>query len=159
MNNFEKSMPFILSAEGGYCNDSHDPGGETKYGIDKADHPDVDIANLTVEHATTIYYSSYWMPLGLDHIPWPLCLYVFDCAVNQGPPTAARLLQQALNVAIDGKIGPLTLAAANNANADQMAGFMTLRLKRYISTVNFGVFGTGWINRITNCVFYAGKNS
>ena len=56
-NDFQKSMKFVLDAEGGYTNDPADPGGETNYGIDKRSHADVDIKALTVEQATDIYFT------------------------------------------------------------------------------------------------------
>ena len=39
---FERAIDKTLAWEGGYVNDPKDPGGETKYGISKRAHPDVD---------------------------------------------------------------------------------------------------------------------
>ena len=47
---FNHALALVLSLEG-IGNDSHDPGGETKYGISKRAYPDLDIANLTEEDA------------------------------------------------------------------------------------------------------------
>ncbi|MBF0568223.1 MAG: hypothetical protein HQK95_05085 [Nitrospirae bacterium] len=33
VDNFGKSIAFVLNAEGGYVNNPDDPGGETNYGI------------------------------------------------------------------------------------------------------------------------------
>jgi len=92
---FEKAMKFILKWEGGYVNDPADPGGETRYGISKNAHPDVDIRNLTEEGAKEIYLRDYWKPADCPSMKWPLCLVVFDTAVNMGVGRAKRLLEKA----------------------------------------------------------------
>ena len=84
LNNFKKSLAFVLKWEGGYSNDPDDPGGETKWGISKRSHPTLDIRNLTPEQASQIYSDEYWGPAGCDSIPFPLCTAVFDTAVNLG---------------------------------------------------------------------------
>ena len=40
---FDKAFQITVGVEGGYVNDPADPGGETRYGISKRAHPDVDI--------------------------------------------------------------------------------------------------------------------
>ena len=55
MAHFERAIDKTLAWEGGYVNDPKDPGGETKYGISKRAHPDVDIKNLSREKACAIY--------------------------------------------------------------------------------------------------------
>jgi lysozyme family protein len=57
-----------------------------------------------------------------DSLPHPLDLIIFDAAVNHGPNTAIKLLQQSLNsilkagtsLVIDGIIGPKTLTAVRD---------------------------------------------
>lgn len=59
---------------------------------------------------------------------------VFDDAVNMGPGTAVKLLQQALGppVARDGEWGPATLQAANSAAPDTLvAAFRRARICHY----------------------------
>ena len=48
---FDEIIEIVLEHEGGYVNDPHDRGGETKYGISKRAHNDVNIKTLTVENA------------------------------------------------------------------------------------------------------------
>lgn len=84
INNFRKSLQFTLKWEGGYSYDASDPGGETKWGISKRYHPDVDIKNLTAEQAADIYAKEYWDACGCDDIPFPMCTVVFDTAVQPG---------------------------------------------------------------------------
>ena len=61
---FETAIAFVLNEEGGYSNDPRDPGGETNFGISKRAHPQVDIKNLTLEEAESIYR--------YEHTAWDL---------------------------------------------------------------------------------------
>ena len=99
---FRAALAFVLRHEGGYVNDPDDPGGETKYGISKRAHPDLDIKNLTETQAGEIYRRAYWDACGLD---------IFDAAVNLGPLQAKKLAQKAAGAAADGIWGPKTRAA------------------------------------------------
>lgn len=90
VNNFKKSLQFVLKWEvgsapnGGYTNDSSDPGGETKWGISKRSHPQLNISTLSPEQAAQIYSDEYWDGAGCDSIPFPFCTAVFDTVVNLG---------------------------------------------------------------------------
>ncbi|MBF0568956.1 MAG: hypothetical protein HQK95_08850 [Nitrospirae bacterium] len=94
---FEKSIKFVLKAEGGYVNDPNDPGGETNYGISKKVYKTVDIKNLTVEQAKAIYYKDYWEHMHCDDLAWPICLAHFDTAVNCGYSAARDCLKESNN--------------------------------------------------------------
>lgn len=145
----DKAFEHIVGVEGGYSNDPRDPGGETKYGITKRDHPNVDIASLTLDDAKEIYRVQYWTPAMCDAFPWPLNLFVFDAAVNQGVDTAKKLLQKSLGVAQDGIVGKATLAAVGRADQKELcAMFMADRALRYTGTRNFDVYGRGWFKRL-----------
>lgn len=80
-----------------------------------------DIRLLTVENAFFLYHEHFWKPLGCDHLPHPIGEMVFDQGVNGGNVAARKLLQRAINacrpaggaIAVDGVIGPRTLAAMN----------------------------------------------
>ena len=92
-NAFVESMKFILKWEGGYSNHVKDPGGETKYGISKRAHPELDIANLSVEKALEIYYEDYWKKTGCSLLEMPLALCVMNTAVMSGPRRALGILE------------------------------------------------------------------
>jgi hypothetical protein len=104
VNDFRLGLQFVLKWEvngkpdGGYTNDSSDPGGETKYGIAKRSHPSLDIKNLTPEQATSIYATEYWDASGCDSIPFPFNVAVFDTAVNCGVDRATTWMKQAVDV-------------------------------------------------------------
>lgn len=77
-------MPFIFEWEGERLEvDPHDPGGMTKFGIDKRSHQNVDIANLTKADAMEIYWKE-WNEDGCDPMPSPYAEVFFNCAVNMG---------------------------------------------------------------------------
>ncbi|MGC8731322.1 MAG: glycoside hydrolase family 108 protein [Halothiobacillaceae bacterium] len=142
-------MGFVLREEGGYGNDPRDPGGETRFGISKRSHPHLDIAALTEADAIALYTANEWRTLACAALPAGLDLVAFDAGVNSGVTRSARWLQGALRVAADGRIGPVTLAAAQAqpalpvieaACATRMAFLRGLR--------TFAAFGRGWTARV-----------
>jgi len=145
---FDKAFELVIGAEGGYSNDKRDPGGETMYGISKRQYPDLDIKNLSLQHAKEIYYRDYWTPIEACRLNERLAIYYFDCAVNQGVPTAKKLMQKHCRVAPDGIIGNATRLAMMALKPDDDNKFMCLREDRYRKTANFDIYGKGWLNRL-----------
>lgn len=145
---FEKAVEIILIHEGGYNLDKNDRGGETRFGISKASYPNIDIRNLTVIEAKKIYFDDYWRPIRAMELPIPLRLTVFDCAVNQGLPTAIRLLQAAAGAEADGVLGERTLEACNLNAIKTMKAFNKLRLRKYQSHPQWDEYGKGWSARL-----------
>lgn len=90
---FLEFVPFVFKWEGGYDNDPDDPGGETKFGIDKRSHPNVDIRSLTKDDATKIYWRDYWVRHGCEWLPQPLGEVYFNACVNCGAGRAGTLLK------------------------------------------------------------------
>ena len=100
---FDIAFNEVIGIEGGYVNRGDDRGGETKYGITKRFYPEEDIAGLTLERAKVIYYEDYWKnkKLDLDRVAAfdpKIATKLFSLGVNQGIPTAAKFLQEALNL-------------------------------------------------------------
>lgn len=145
---FDKAFEIVVGAEGGYVNNPKDPGGETKYGVCKRSYPNVDIKNLTLAQAKEIYKRDYWVPIEADKLHDRLAIFYFDCAINQGMPTAKKLMQRHLGLVDDGVIGAKTREAMSKVNKARDNEFMTLRAQRYVTTANFDVFGKGWFNRL-----------
>lgn len=132
---FDDVFRVVLGFEGGYVNDPADKGGETNYGITASTlnsakikgwvPSNITIQNIKLEHVKTIYKKGYWDVIKADSLPDPLDLILFDMAVNHGPGTAVKLLQQSLNsilktgssLAIDGAMGPKTLAAVKDVTS------------------------------------------
>lgn len=122
----------IVIREGGYVNDPDDPGGATKHGVTigtmRALGLDLngdgrvtasDVKRLSVDQAREIFVEHYFQRPGIDELPEVLHATVFDMQVNAGR-NAVRILQRLLNkmdqhIAVDGIIGPKTIAAAHAA--------------------------------------------
>ena len=132
---WEKAIAFVLKAEGGYTVDAGDKGGETNFGISKRAYPNEDIKNMTEARAREIYQRDYWQVCHCDELPSPLAIAVFDAAVNQGAGAAVRMLQIALDVAVDGVVGEKTITAAFKADAAGVRRFMAQRMARYARTI------------------------
>lgn len=161
MDSFGNAFAFVLGAEGSWSADPNDKGnwtggsvlsGElrgTKYGISAASYPDLDIENLTLDKAEAIYRADYWAKIRGDEIPPVIAMFAFDCAVNQGPGTAIRLLQKTYGTGVDGIFGKKTLAAI--LAADEMGpplDFLARRAVLYAQLDEFPVDGLGWMRRL-----------
>jgi lysozyme family protein len=152
---FEKYIDLVLKHEGGYTNDSDDLGGETKWGISKRAYPSLDIKHLSKDKAKEIYRRDYWeknrchlLPEGVDYIH-------FDTAINMGSGRASKLLQEAAGVTVDGIVGPMTIAAAQNINPER---YLLLRLNYYCQIVrgrnSQAKYIGGWSNRVMDILNY-----
>lgn len=143
-------IPFILQWEGGYDNDSDDPGGETNFGIDKRSHPNEDIRHLTQARAIQIYWESYWLPTQSEALAFPVGEIMMNISVNAGRGRAIRWLQQAVDVKADGSFGPITLSAAANHNARELGETLLDRTEDHYRDIAHGKlakFLRGWLNR------------
>lgn len=81
--------------DGAYTNDPKDPGGETKFGISKRANPTLDIKNLSLPSAYTVYFDQYWTKFGCDLLPFPFSVAVFDSYVQHRPVVVAKLVKDA----------------------------------------------------------------
>ena len=124
----------IIAREGGYVNDPDDPGGATKFGItvgtlrrlnidlDSNGLVDAeDVKLLSEQRAAEIMVDHYFIRPKINQLPDVLQASVFDMYVNSGS-NAVKILQRLLNqmgqsIAVDGAIGPQTIAAAEAAFA------------------------------------------
>lgn len=122
----------IVAREGGYVNDPDDPGGATNFGVtihtmrrlgmdlDRDGDVDAhDVAKLTREQAVGIFIRHYFENPRINLLPEPLQASVFDMYVNAGG-NAVKILQRLLaefgeTVAVDGRLGPESAAAAERA--------------------------------------------
>ena len=147
---FDKAVTRVLHWEGGYSNDPHDKGGETKFGISAASYPTIDIKAVNEERARKIYYNDYWLANSCDKMPYPVALIVFDASVNQGVRTAAMMLQKCLDVEIDGSIGPVTISACKVP--DTIIKFAAERIYRYTHCSGWERYGIGWTRRVADMI-------
>ncbi len=153
-----EAFDFIVGElEGGerVTDDPRDAGGLTKWGVSQRSFPSLDIRNLTREQAMALYDTHYWQRSRCDEMPAPVALMVFDCAVNQGAGTAARLLQRALGVSPDGVLGPATMLQIKQQDpVDVLQRLALLRVEKYLG-LNNSAFEKGWINRVVRVLVRA----
>ena len=168
MNTFESAFKVVIGEEGNLSINPADPGNwtsgvcgrgtcrGTRYGIAAADHPNLDIATLTLEDAKSIYRADYWSPVRGDDLPASLALLVFDAAVNCGLSRAVRWLQTAARCPADGVFGDQTVAAvaaASGNGAGLCAEFQVQRLMWMVGLPTWRVFGLGWARRLCNLAY------
>ena len=148
----------VLKNEGGYVDNSSDPGGATNLGCTKATweawvgHSVTkdDIKALMPNDVMPLYKSKYWDTIKGDDLPEGVDYAVFDFAINSGPSRAAKALQSVLGVNPDGKIGPATLDALEAANPRDIAtSICEARLAFLQSLPTYGTFGKGWSRRVS----------
>jgi len=150
---FDEAFDRLMLHEGGYSNNSADPGGATNYGVTqavaRANGYDGDMRQFTKDMAKRIYKSHYWDGVKGDQLPAGIAYAVFDAAVNSGVGQSAKWLQRAVGVAEDGIIGAQTIGAARAANPDlllrKMLGY---RLGTMAGLQSWSTFGRGWALRV-----------
>ncbi|MCA0405270.1 MAG: glycoside hydrolase family 108 protein [Proteobacteria bacterium] len=156
-SNFEAALAFVLRFEGGYADHPADPGGATNMGITRTalaawrGQPvsKAEVRALTRAEAGQIYRARYWNAVRGDDLPAGLDLAVFDCAVNSGPSRAVRLLQRALRVAEDGRLGPATLASLVTMPPDEVISRLCALRGAFLRGLpTYPVFGRGWSARL-----------
>lgn len=158
MSAFTTAFEIVVGHEGGFVDDPKDPGGRTKFGISQRAYPREDIAGLTLERARELYLRDYWQKAGCDLMDPGLALVCFDAAVNNGVGQAARWLQSALGVTVDGVIGPATRAALAKANAEQVLTDMhAARIYMMAGLPTWARFGRGWSKRLARLPYQAAK--
>ena len=154
--NFEKSLELVLAHEGGYVNHPSDPGGKTNLGVTQRVWEDyvghkVDeqtMRNLTKELVAPLYKSRYWDAVHGDQLPSGADYLAFDFAVNAGAFRSIKTIQRALNITADGIIGPVTVKAIQDTNAEEFIdNFTDAKESFYKGLANFQTFGRGWFNR------------
>lgn len=148
MSPFDFCVELVMTEEGGLVEHPNDPCGLTNFGISQRAYPKLDIRALTPDDAKALYKRDYWTPIRGDDLPPALALLMLDCAVNQGTGTAIRLAQEAADVRIDGVLGVMTLAAAQQQMPGILQRFAALRAWRYEINRNEEVFGKGWFRRL-----------
>jgi lysozyme family protein len=154
---FSKALAHVLIHEGGYVDHPEDPGGATNFGITLATLQGwrgravskADVRALTKAEAGDIYRARYWDACRCGELPEPVALIVYDAAVNHGAARAAKLLQEALGVTADGRIGPVTLDAAGSAEPRALVTEIAARrMVLYGNLAHFRTFGLGWSRRL-----------
>jgi lysozyme family protein len=143
----------IMLTEGGYVNDPQDAGGETKYGVSKRAHPDLDIKNLTKHEAEQILINDYIVLPGFNDLPNnSLRDQLIDFGYHSGPPRAIRTLQALLGVRIDGTLGPRTAAAILARDANHLNNQLAVKRAEFLVDIIVEKpsqlkYARGWVKR------------
>lgn len=164
---FEMAFTLLIGVEGVYSSDPNDSGNwtggkcgsgqckGTKYGVSAAAYPSLDIINLTLEDAHTIYFRDYWQPAHCPQQSPRLAYIMFDSAVNNGVSRAMRFLQTAIGSTSDGVWGPNTQSALSRALAADPAD-INLAIEVHAQRLYFMAglstwltYGLGWSRRLT----------
>lgn len=176
---FAAAFAIVVGEEGGFDADPADPGNYapdgtlqgTRWGISARAYPDLlgrlpvgvrgtmpaSVADLTLLQARAIYHACEWATIRGDALPAPVALLAFDAAVNQGEGRAARWLQLAAGVTVDGIIGPATLAAVAAAEpVDLVAAIGWERDCAYHAAPGWMRYGHGWITRLLRVAALSG---
>lgn len=123
---FARAVKLLLAHEGGYNDIKADKGGATNFGwslrtlvvegkIDldndgwadfdadrDGDIDKLDVRALKRGDAVFLYHRCFWQRENCESLPQPIGEMLFDQAVNGGPGNARRMLQRAINRAMEG---------------------------------------------------------
>ena len=159
LSNWDNAFKLMLKSEGGFVNHPSDPGGMTNLGDTKAtwenwigrESNETEMRALTPEKVEPLYKKKYWDAVRADELPVGLDYLMFDFGVNAGPGRAIKVMQSAVGVTPDGGFGPMTLAAVQAIDPNELIErFSQAKEDFYRSLTTFPTFGTGWLNRVAD---------
>ena len=158
----------LIVREAGFVNDPEDSGGATKFGITQRKLAEwrrrpvtVDeVRELAEEEAREIYRADF-RAAQLDVAPDVCEELLLDIYTNHGPGNYTRILQRALGVEVDGRVGPKTRAALAAADGPRLFSELCAARMEFTGraiTKNLkdddhdGIpdhtkFASGWLNR------------
>ena len=156
--------PFIQSWEGGFVNDPHDRGGATNKGVTIGTFRSVYGKDRTVEelkaitdeqwlHIFKVYYWDRWR--ADDISSQSVANILVDWVWLSGPATIRRV-QRLLGVAVDGVVGPKTIAALNGRDPQTVFNEIKQLRQTYINSIAVGTqarFRNGWTRRLAGIHF------
>ncbi len=162
---FDQGLAFIWRPE----NDGQplhytpkDPGGATSWGVTfqtwagwQGLHSQVKsmqvFQGLKQADFSPLYRALFWNACRCGNLG-AIGVAVFDAAVMSGPGNAAKFLQQALGIDVDGAIGPVTVQAAVSVDPARLNDMLLAeRNAFYQANPNFNTFGHGWMRRAFDC--------
>lgn len=131
-----RSIERVLTHEGGYANESRDPGGPTRYGITRATARAfgytgrMDALPLGV---ASIFYEKIWVLSGASAVADDeLAFQVFDAYVQHGP-RSIQWVQQATHAP---------------TAAERCFRLIAFRERAYKQSKNWPIFKVGWMKRL-----------
>lgn len=155
---YSKAIAQVFEDEGGYTNESTDPGGPTNWGITIADarmywKPNAtasDVRNMPKSVAEDIYRKHYADPIQYDSLPAGVDYAVLDYGINSGTGRSVRVLQKLLGLEADGKIGPITINKAKEADPVKLINAIYDERLEFLKKLHhWPTYGRGWTARCT----------
>lgn len=155
-SNWKPSLAAVLKAEGGNDDDPADHGGRTSRGITQREYdswrrlqhmPTLDVWKAPQLDIESIYHDEYWNP-NCDLLPIGADFLLFNMAVNAGPSRGAKILQQALGVTADGRIGAVTREAITKADPKKLIEDYSNASRSFYLGLHQPKFTKGWLNRV-----------
>jgi lysozyme family protein len=156
MNARDEIIRRIIEREGGVA-DVGDGKGVTRWGQTPGWLSDFNLPIPTNATEAAENYVEWLRITGLDAVIGPVADdaadFVIDFGVHSGHVPAVKVLQRAVGVTADGKIGPVTRAAVANADRFNLAIAIiagTIRYQGDIITQNpqkYARWARGWGNR------------
>lgn len=169
---FDSAFDNLMALEGGKCTDH---AGPTNYGITLRNLQDSGDLDFDLNHngaldredlwtfsradARVYVYRHWWAAVGLDQIVSPMVAgKALDITYNCGVPRGVKMMQAACNrfgaaLDVDGKLGPMTLAAINRtpgaglvaAMRDEQAAWYQYLVRS--NPARFQKYERGWMRR------------
>lgn len=155
-SNWKPSLAAVLKSEGGNDDDPADHGGRTSRGITQREYdswrrehkqPVIDVWKAPQSDIEAIYHEEYWAPY-CDLLPVGADYLLFNMNVNAGPNRGAIILQRALGVNADGRIGPMTREALRTINALTLIENYSNQSRAFYLSLHQPKFTKGWLNRV-----------
>ena len=162
LNNFEKSLQYVLASEGLFTDNPLDSGGATMKGITldtyrlfkKNTHltPN-DLKNISDADISTIYLNQYWNACRCSELPSGIDYCVFDASVNMGYGRATKILQESCGATPDGALGSISMALIRQSDRNLLIKTFSEKKEAFYKSIvankpSQSIFLKGWLARI-----------
>ena len=172
MANVNKLAPWILKWEGGFVNDPDDLGGATNMGVtigtwksfgyDNDGDGDIDVDDLHLltreDVVNRVLKPHYWDRWKADLIKSQSVANILVDWLWASGAHGIKIPQRLLGVAVDGIVGPKTIAAVNARNPRELFDMLKIARFDFIEDIcrkrpANNKFKRGWMNRINDLRF------